>query len=81
MGLNEDKLAELLEDADELLSRYMPTEIEPTWNRNLETLGLYAVINQLWQNPRDTVGVYVQAIKPVVLAAWEMGRQAERGEK
>lgn len=78
MTLNQDRLDELLEDADELITRFAPTDVPPTWYRNLETLGIYAVVNQLWQNPDDKLSVYVEAIRPVVLAVFEMGREAER---
>lgn len=78
MTLNMEKLDQLLEDADELITRYTPGAVAPTWNNNMEILGIYAVINQLWQDPTDTIGEYVRAIQPVILAIFEMGREAER---
>ena len=79
MTLNQDKLDELLGDADELITRFVPQDgVPPTWNHNLEILAIYAVINQLWQNPNDKMSVYVQAMQPALLAAFEMGRAAER---
>ena len=78
MTLNTEQLDNVLRDADELLTRFVPAEVGPTWNRMLEILGIYGVISQLWQDPKGKLSQNVEAIKPVVLAAFEMGREAER---
>lgn len=76
----DDKMIEFLREADELITRYLPKQIAPTWNHNLEILGIFAVFTQLWQDPQGTLGEYVRAIQPIILAVYEMGREAERSE-
>lgn len=74
----DDKVVEFLKEADELVTRYLPQAVAATWNRNMEILGIYAVFTQMWQDPKGTLGEYVRAIQPVIMAVYEMGRDAER---
>lgn len=69
-------LADLLEEAGELLTRFAPGDVPETWARNLEVVATLATIHQLWQGQESAVGELIAEMLPFLRVAFEMGRKA-----
>lgn len=78
-GVNVEALKAILEDADELISRYgLTTSMPPTWKQNIINLCAFAVVHLMWQDPEATPQELIEAVRPTLLTAFGMGVAAER---
>lgn len=68
-------IADRLEEADELLSRYSGAVL-PTFDRNIETLTMLLVVHRLWQEPNITTGDLIREMSLFMRAAFRMGQAA-----
>ncbi len=73
-------LTDMLEEADELVTRYAPRGMAETWARNLEVVATLATVHQLWQGPDVKVGGLIAEMTPFLRVAFEMGRAAAEGD-
>ena len=76
---DEANLADLLEEADELVNRFAPREAAESWERNLEVVTTLLVVHRCWLEPGATVGQLVREMMPLARTCFEMGRQAAEG--
>lgn len=68
------EIADILEEADELLTRY-GGPVPSTWGRNLDALCTLMVVHKLWQKS-DTVGELLVEMRPFLAAAFRMGKES-----
>lgn len=67
-----DRIADILEEADELVTRYGGV-VPSTWERNLEVVGTLMVVHKLWQGPEATVGDLLREMMLFLRVAYRMG--------
>ncbi len=72
----EANLADLLEEADELVERFRPGDVPESWARNLEVVATLATVHRLWQEPKARTGELIAEMVPFLKVAFEMGRKA-----
>ena len=72
----EADLTDVLEEADELVTRYAPRDVAESWARNLEVVATLATVHRLWQEPAARVGELIAEMVPFLRVAFEMGRKA-----
>ena len=76
----EADLTDVLEEADELVTRYAPRDVAESWARNLEVVATLATVHRLWQEPDVKVGGLIAEMTPFLRVAFEMGRAAAEGD-
>ena len=69
-------LTDMLEEADELVTRYAPRGMPESWARNLEVVATLATVHRLWQEPQARTGELIAEMVPFLRVAFEMGRRA-----
>jgi hypothetical protein len=69
-------LADVLEEADELVNRFRPTDVGETWQHNLEAVTVLMVIHRCWQDDAASVGDLIKEMRPFLRVAFEMGKVA-----
>lgn len=73
----DDRIADILEEADELVTRYGATgvamAVPSTWERNLEVLGTLMVVHLEWQGPKAVMGDLMREAAVFLRAAFRMG--------
>lgn len=67
------EISDILEEADELVTRFGGGAMPSTWERNLEVLGTLMVVHKLWQGPEATVGDLLREMMIFLRAAFRMG--------
>lgn len=67
-----DRIADILEEADELVTRYGGA-VPSTWERNLEVVGTLMVVHKLWQGPEATVSDLLREMMIFLRVAYRMG--------
>lgn len=77
---DEANLADLLEEADELVNRFKPGDAAESWARNLEVVTVLMVVHRCWQEPGMTVDGLIREMLPFARVCFEMGRAAESGQ-
>lgn len=70
-------IADILEEADELVTRYAGP-VPATWERNLEVLGTLMVVHKMWQGPDTTVGELMGEMAVFLRAAFRMGEESSQ---
>lgn len=70
------EIADILEEAGDLLNQYGGKPLPSSWGRNLQVLCTLMVVHKLWQES-DTVGELMTEMLPFLNAAFRMGVESQ----